>query len=346
MSDQPNNQEEKEVDLVPVFTWIGNGFKNLFKAIGDVFKGIGNFLVLTLLFMKKHLVLLAVLFLIGAGLGYYLDLQNKKSFNAILRVQPNFNSAAQLISNINLYQSLIEQEDFASLANKLEINEEQAQTLGSFEIEASYTDNELLAEYDALARKSDTMALMNFTFEGFKAAKRDIDYEFYKVIIAGTDREVVNKVSEPAVTVQDNSGIKALRQSAKENNAFDLKVLEYQLQETDSLIASYQKAIAGNSTSGASSGTNLYLGDQKPSDALKDLFGQKSTLLYKISEAREDKYKFAKTVNVLSQYVTKGSVEKKHYKIKLAFIFLGCGMLLALIPLLWSYLNRLESQRK
>jgi hypothetical protein len=338
MDNQPNNNQEKEVDLVPVFVWISNGFKNLFKAIEGFFKGIAHFLVLTLIFIKNNVILLGIFFIAGGVLGNYFSRESKKTFTAQLRVQPNFQSAAQLISNLEYYNSLVYQEDFLALADELGITAPEAEQLKSFEIKADFNDTELLKEYDGFARSSDTMALENFTFEGFKAAKRDIDYEYYTVQISGNDKKALGKAATYAVQVEDNPVIKGLRLSSIETNTFNIKSLEYQLTEIDSLVHAFQTAIKSTDSQSQAS-TNVYMGDQRNTNTFSDLFNQKAATLYRLKEAREDKYSFDNTVNISSYFVKQGTIEKQYLTMKGAFIFLGFGLLFALTPVVLRFLK-------
>ena len=343
MDNQPQNNQEQEVDLVPVFVWISNGFKNLFNGIGNLFKGIGHFLVLFLIFIQKNLIVVALASILGIAAGWYLRSQSKNQFTAQIVVQPNFNSAGQLISNVTYYQSLIDQQDFDKLGKELDIDTEKAAKISSLDIRPEFNDTELLSEYDKLARKSDTMALENFTFEGFKAAKRDADYQYQLIQVASQDRSVLENAINNIINVKENSYIKAGRQALKETADFDLKSLNYQLGEMDSLIAAYQTAIKSSDVKGGN-GTNLYLGDQKPSEALKNLFDQKRSILYQMSLVRQDKYSYDKTINVVSKFIKKGTVEKNHYTLKGAFIGLGFGLLLALFPIVWRFLKNYEKE--
>ena len=241
------------------------------------------------------------------------------------------------------YQSLVEEQDFDKLAKELNTSPEKAAKISSFEIRPEFNDIELLQEYDELARSSDTMALENFTFEGFKAAKRDMDYQFQLVQVTSQDRGILENVIGNIIEVKENSIIKAERQALKETAGFDLKAMSYQLSELDSLIVAYQTAIKSSDVKGGT-GTNLYLGDQKPSEALKNLFNQKRRLLDDTSEIRKDKYSFDKAINVVSQYIKKGSIEKKHYRLKGALIGFGFGLLIALFPLVWRFLKKYEKE--
>jgi hypothetical protein len=338
MDNQPSKNQEQEVDLVPVFVWISNGFKNLFKAIGSFFIGIAHFFVLTLIFIKSHVIMLGIFFLVGGALGNYFSRESKKIFTAQLRVQPNFQSAAQLISNLEYYSSLVYQEDFLALANELGITAPEAEQLKSFEIKPDFNDTELLKEYDGFARSSDTMALENFTFEGFKAAKRDIDYEYYTVQISGTNKKALGKAATYAVQVEDNPVIKGLRLSSIETNTFNIKSLEYQLTEIDSLVYAFQTAIKSTDSQSQAS-TNVYMGDQRNTNTFSDLFNHKATTLYRLKEAREDKYSFDNIVNISSYFVKQGTIEKQYLTMKGAFIFLGIGLLFALVPAVLRFLR-------
>ena len=63
------NREEQEVDLVPVFVWIGNGIKNFFKGIGAFFKAIGHAIILFLVFLQRNIILIGAFLIAGLALG-------------------------------------------------------------------------------------------------------------------------------------------------------------------------------------------------------------------------------------------------------------------------------------
>ncbi len=343
MSNQPQRTEEQEVDLVPVFVWIGNGFKNFFRGIGKVLGAIWHFFVLFLIFIKKNIILLAVLTLIGFGLGFYLDQKQNEIFTSVVRVEPNFGSAAQVLSNVEFYNSLVGQEDYDRLAKELSIKTEEAQTINGFSIEADFTNNELLQEYDALARQSDSVAVSIFDFTEFKEAKRDIDYKTYVVEVYGENKAVVEKTAVKAVEVKEMSAIEAMKKASQQTARFTIRNMENQLVELDSLVASYQKAIT-NSASGSTAATNLYLSDQKPSEVLKQLFDQKDDILTQLRYERQQLYSYDNTVNIASIYTKKGAVKSNQYKFKLALILFGLGLLIALVPVIFKWLNTYEAR--
>lgn len=345
MKENSEKHQEQEVDLVPVFVWIGQGFKNLFDGIANFFKAVIHFFILFLIFIKKNIILLAVLVLIGAGLGYYLDMESKNTFTAAVRVKPYFNSNTQLIANIDYYNSLVLEKDYDKLAEALDIPIIDVESINRFTIEADYNDTELLKEYDAASSAVDSTALVNYSFDGYKKAKREIDYEYYLVTVNGTDRDILQKAAENAIIVRSNTAIKAQRIASIENTKFNILAMTYQLQELDSIISSYQKAIKNTKSNDAGVSTNLYIGDKEASKSITDLFEQKTAILRSLDAARLDKYYFENTVNIVSSYVQKGSIEKQHLKIKLALIFFGLGLLIALIPVVWRFLNNYDTKQ-
>lgn len=105
MSLESQNNDNQEIDLSQISKKIGVFFENVSSSI---FKGI--------LFVKKNIILISILFVIGAGIGFYLD-KKIKSFENQIIVTPNFGSVDYLYSKINLLQSKIEENDTVFLKN-------------------------------------------------------------------------------------------------------------------------------------------------------------------------------------------------------------------------------------
>jgi len=104
MSSSPQpNPDNQEIDLSQISKKLGKALEDFFTWI---FRGF--------LFIKRNLIILAILFIIGAGLGYYLD-KKTKIYDHELIVFPNFGSTDYMYSKINLLQSKIIERDTAFL---------------------------------------------------------------------------------------------------------------------------------------------------------------------------------------------------------------------------------------
>ena len=91
----PNNQDNQEIDLMQIS-----------KKIGNVFQDFNTFLFRCIRFFVKNAVVILILFVLGFGVGMFLDSTNK-TYNHEIIVTPNFGSTDYLYSKINLLQSKI-----------------------------------------------------------------------------------------------------------------------------------------------------------------------------------------------------------------------------------------------
>jgi hypothetical protein len=99
MSTNASKNEDQEIDLSQISKKIGNIFDQLNTSI---YKGI--------LFLKKNIITLIILFAVGVGLGIFLD-ATSKSYNHQIIVSPNFGSTDYLYSKIDLLNAKIKQND-------------------------------------------------------------------------------------------------------------------------------------------------------------------------------------------------------------------------------------------
>lgn len=94
-----NNPQNQEVDLSMVSKGIGN-FVQYIKSV--VFHAIQ--------FVIQHIVLIGILFVVGVGLGLYLD-KTQKTYDHQIIVQPNFGSVDYLYAKVDLIESKILEKD-------------------------------------------------------------------------------------------------------------------------------------------------------------------------------------------------------------------------------------------
>jgi len=97
-SNTPNNNDQ-EIDLRQVSQKMGRAYE---RFLSWIFRGF--------LFVKRNLIVLIVLFVLGAGIGYYLD-KNTTVYNHEVMVLPNFGSVEYTYSKIELINSKIREND-------------------------------------------------------------------------------------------------------------------------------------------------------------------------------------------------------------------------------------------
>ena len=99
MSTNNSNIQDQEIDLSLIS-----------KKIGSFFDGISASIFRGILFLRNNIIIIGVLFIIGAGLGYYLD-KTSNTYDHEIIVTPNFGSTDYLYAKIDLLKSRISQGD-------------------------------------------------------------------------------------------------------------------------------------------------------------------------------------------------------------------------------------------
>lgn len=338
--------QENEIELVSVFSWLGKGIENVFKGIGIAITSTITFIILFLVFIQKNIFLLIGIVALGAALGWYLDQETQSSYTGEMIAQPNFDSNAQLISKVNYYQSLIEENNTTVLTKELGITSSQAESLTDVSITPFYNNNEMLESYDEFAKKSDSVAISNFDYSEYKSTMRPEDFEFYKITAAGKNPYSIEKILNKLGSIKETNAIESNKIAEQATAEYSLIILQQQMDQVSALIAGYQTAIAASALNPAAPRPEqIFVGNQRPDDTFKNLFDEKARLIVEISKARLEKFKLVNTINIISQRVSKGTTEKKHFIVKSMVIFFGLGLLIALIPLIWKFLKKYDEER-
>jgi uncharacterized membrane protein len=111
MSATSQNNDNQEIDLSQISKKIGNFFE---KISTSIFRGF--------LFFKRNILWVGILFILGVGIGLYLDRTTKVYDNEII-VSPNFGSIDYLYAKIELISSKINDNDTIFLKEIVGIKE-------------------------------------------------------------------------------------------------------------------------------------------------------------------------------------------------------------------------------
>ena len=344
-SQQKNNNEE-EVDLGSLFVIIGKGFKNFFNFIGNIFKGVFKFLILTLLFIKTNSIKLSIATILGGILGFAIESNYPDRFGSEMLVDPNFKSIRQLYYNINFYNDLVKQKDTLTLTKTFNLSKNEAASLKKFSIEPIVNRNDIIDAYDEFIIRVDTATVSTYTFEDFKPEFKELDYKTHKIVVESEKNSIFKKLSSTIIlSVVKNSYFKRVKNLTNENLNRTDSVYRQNLSQIDSLRKVYMKVMiaeAGKETSG----TNIDLGGQQRRAKELDLFETSIKInkeLEKISKERSEKHDI---INIISDFQPVGykinGVTKNYIFILGA---LGFGLTVAIL-LLFKLNIYLENYKK
>ncbi|MFY0603988.1 MAG: hypothetical protein JXQ93_08560 [Flavobacteriaceae bacterium] len=306
MSTKQNNNEE-EVDLGSLFDIIGRGFTKLINFIVSIFKGIFHFLIMILLFFRKHAIKIIIVGVVSGAIGYFLDFDKEVVYESKMLVKPNFNSTNQLYSNIKFYNDLVGQKEYQLLSSTFKITPEEAESLRGFSIQPIKNDNDIINAYDALILAVDTLAIKNYKILDFKEAFTDYDYLVHEINVKSTQNKIFTKFDDVILSsIIDNNYFKKLKESENQNLDRSFALYQKDLKEADTLRKVYMRALIEESKK-PTPGTSIDMGSRSNANKEIVLFETNRTINSYLSRITEDKAKKSEIINVVSSFQEVGA---------------------------------------
>lgn len=337
---EKNTTNQEEVDLGQLFKLIGNGFKNMFNGIATFFKTIFHYIILTLIFLKKHALILGAAAIIGGGIGLLLSIKFDKIFESKTILDTNFGSGHQLYKQTDFLNSLIKNEDLKKISTTLKITDQEAASLNKFFVEPYDKEKNLLLDYDKFMQNTDTIYTKGYTIDMFKKRYNDPDYKLQIITVKGSDKNVFIKLNNVINDLIINDFYTKKLTLKTEELIQHKKVLTKELADIDSLRIRYKKVALLNANRKENTGTNINLLEkQMSSNDNKDiaLFKQSNKILQQIKNVNNDIIK----KGYIIQQITKFDIGEEPNKIldKKWLKFAIIGFILALVGIFIIWLN-------
>lgn len=250
-TNQPHNSStEQEIDLSKIGTSISNWFQNTSLRIFKL-----------LLFFKNNALIIGILFIIGAALGWFAD-QKIKSYSHQLILSSNFGSTDYVYSKFELLNAKIKDKDTAYLK---ELGFAKTKHIGQFKIkpivdvyqfidgkESNFEFLKLMAEDGDLKKIiTDNITSKNYT---------------YHMVTFGTSKAFRSEeIVAPLMNfLNDSDHFKKMQKEYLNNLDIKLKANDSIITQIDRLLAEFSK----NSTSSKSSSLVFYNENTQINDLL------------------------------------------------------------------------------
>ncbi len=343
MTTNKENTSE-EIDLGQLFKLIGNTFNKFFKLISSIFNKIFHYLILSLLFVRKHFLKFTVAGCIGLGIGWYLDINMDPVYRSSMVVEPNFNSTQQLYNNVSYYNELAEQEADSTLAEAFEISINQAATITQITIE-SYTDeNQKLKQFSDFVKSLDSTSRNIVEYKNYLENFNNINAKFHKINMEATDPVVAKKCQKAIVqSISDNDYFKSQMNTNTLNLRINDSIYRKQLVEIDSLKSFYQKLklLEVQKSGEGTSGTNINLSSEKQlfDNSEITLLNETKSISQDILELNKQKANTENIINIISDFPNKGALINGFFNQK-KFVLPIMFIMLTLFSLIFISLNR------
>ncbi|MCF6349947.1 MAG: hypothetical protein L3J23_02820 [Flavobacteriaceae bacterium] len=299
-----SNIPTEEVDLGKLFKVIGNGFRNLFKAILNLFKTFFHYLISIIIFIKKNFVLLGIATLLGGVIGYFLDINKPMHYKSQIIIKTNYGSAKRLYNQKTHINTLVANKDSITLANYFNIKSTEASQLLGFEIKPFEKKENLLIDFDYHIERRDTNYVKKFTFKDYSARINDNSLRFQEVIFYALNDTIFKKLSKGLKNGIENDYYKKLKTISVEKLKLKRTRLEKDLSEIDSLRNNYQKVALLAATTNNSGGTNVNLSTENLYRNNNDisLFDYSKIILIELEKLKQEENRSGEIATIVSDF--------------------------------------------
>ena len=302
VNNKQNNIQE-EIDLGIFFLKINKFFSNFPFA---VFKGI--------VFIKNNFIIILILFVLGSGLGSFIDKYGSTYDNQII-VTPNLSSVDYLYNKIDLLSSKLKENDkvfFKSIGVNSEI-------ISSIEIEPIIDVYSFINDSKPVVNVQNTQ---NFELVKLLSESGDINkvikdkttsknYPNHLIHILTTDQIKNEEIVKPILNfLNTDEYLNQLLKISRENINIKIKKNEQIIAQTDSLLHAITKNLSNNQKS-----FNLVYSNEDNHFNL--LFETKNNLEYEIAEKRIEAINYKKVINDISTVTNIKSTKGVNGKMKL-----------------------------
>ena len=348
-NNSPQRSNEEEIDLGQLFSLIGKGFSNFFGFFGNIFKGIFNWIILFILIVRRNIILFTVSSIIGLMLGLvYQNFYYVPKYKSEMMVKPNFGSTIQLYKSIGNYQNLVSQKNYNRLSEILNISEEEAKNLVSFQVEPYANKNQSIKAYGRFLASLDTMVISSIELDEFISNQSEQSFEFHSVVVKSKDKFIFSKLEDPIIGSIGNNEFYKLEQTiALDNLSSQKNSIESSIIELDTLRVLSKEIMVRESEKEASTGTNIYMSSEESPNQIS--YEDYKVLNEDLSLVNRDIMRNSRTINVVSAFDNTGKIVGKWF---ISFSILGffTGFLLSFLFVSFLSINtklgELEDKRK
>lgn len=308
------NSQDQEIDLGQ----IGTGIKNFFN-------GIVNSIFDFIFFVKKKIVIIGLLFVVGVVLGFFLDQKTKKYTSEII-VAPNLGGSDYLYAKINLIKSKLKEDDktfFKSIGISNSENVLNIEIEPIIDIYAFVNTSQAIAENAQNTQNFELIRLLaesediNKVIEDEKTSK---NYPHHKITLVTLNKTKESEIIEPILKyLNSDEYLNKLLAITKENVLIKMKKNEEQILQVDNLITQISENLAKEK-----SASNLVYNNEN--NEINALFALKNSLINEIAGQKitlESIKLYIKDVSTTTNVVNlKGLNNKIKFLLPFIFVFI------------------------
>ncbi|GAA4068316.1 hypothetical protein GCM10022389_11800 [Flavobacterium cheonanense] len=312
MSTNSQNNDNQEIDL-----------SDISKKIGGLYDAVLMSIFNMILFFKRKALILGLLFIIGAVLGFFLD--SNKNYNSQIIVAPS-GGVDYLYSKVDLIKSRLSEKDETFFKSIGIINSDKIQNI---KIEPIVDLYNFVNNNTAIA--SNAQNTQNFEVIKLLAESNDINkviedeltsknYPYHSLLISSNGRIESDDIIKPLLKyLNTDDYMSQISKINKENILIKMKKNEEEIVQIDSLISVISKNISNNNKS-----NNLIYNNEN--SEINAMFELKNKLISEIASQKMQLVKietFIKDISITPNIINnKGTNGKMKLILPILFISL------------------------
>lgn len=314
----PQNSADQEIDIFQLSRSIGSFFDRVSRS---VFRAIQFFI--------RNWIVVLLLVVLGAVLGFYLD-SNKKSYNNQIVVTPNFESVDYLYAKVDLIQAKIASGDLGFLRNIVGIADPKA--IRKIEIKPVADVYKFIEDKE---QNFELIKLMAEVGEVKKVLEDNVTSKNYTYhTISFLSNELVNEkeVVEPLLKYLNNSAYFNSIQKIGYKN------LELEIAQNDTIIKQIDEVLNGLSSTAKNSSKNEKLVYYSENLQLNDIIKTKQKLVTEQGKNRFRLISFDKTIKDINTTlnINENKTVSGNFKMWLPILFIFLFVLVSLFRKFYS----------
>jgi uncharacterized membrane protein len=292
----PQNQDDQEIDLFLIL-----------KKIGSFPQWISAMLFKSIQFFIKNGIIILILLIVGFGLGYYLD-KNQKKYDHQIIVAPNFKSTDYLYSKIDLLASKISEKDVLFLKsiginNPLQLNKISIEPI--VDVYKLINNNEQNFELlELMAQNGDLKTIV-------KESTTSKNYNYHTIILSTNGVMRQGDVVDPILKYLNSSSyFEKIQKISVSNIQQKIKEKEATIVQIDTIL----NAFSNKNRNAQRSDKLIYYNENTQ---LSSIINTKDSLVNRLGALKIDLFNSAKVINDNTVIMNIKNDESINGKIKL-----------------------------
>jgi hypothetical protein len=270
------NPEDQEIDLMLFF-----------KKIGNFFQWLNTLIFKCIQFFIRKAIVMAALLIIGFGLGFYLDI-NQKIYNHQVIVAPNFKSTDYLYSKIDLIESKIEEKDTFFLKS---IGIKNPSAFSKITVEP------IVDVYKFISNNQQNLELLQLMAQNgdlktiVKESTTSKNYNYHTIILSTNEITTKKDFVEPILNYLSTSNY------FSEVQKISLSNIQQKIRDKEGMIVQIDEILKGFSTKSVNNNKNNKLIYYNENTQLNGIIISKDSLVNELGTLKLDLYNFQKIIN-------------------------------------------------